>query len=78
MAKHNGEKVVLKTIDDQFYNPDKVLSLFGTPNETYVSILRKALDLRKNSTESIYQQEEVVGYSSDDIKPEVVSKAGTI
>ena len=70
MAKHNGEKVDLKTIDDQFYNPDKVLSLFGTPNETYVSILRKALDLRKNSTESIYQQEEVVGYSSDDIKPE--------
>ncbi|WP_406685485.1 hypothetical protein N1F78_07140 [Seonamhaeicola sp. MEBiC1930] len=56
IASKNNQTIDITNIEDHFFKPEKVLSLFGKPNLQYVNTLKKALALRgqaeKNTTQN--------------------------
>jgi len=49
IASKNNQTVALEDIENQFFKPKEVLSVFGTPNKTYVESLEKALQLKSEN-----------------------------
>jgi hypothetical protein len=47
----NQQKVSLKSVDSFIYKPQEVLNIFSTPNQKYVTLLKKAISVRKNKKE---------------------------
>lgn len=45
----NNQSVSLKSIESETFNPDKILSLFGQPNEEYLKALETAIRIRNNT-----------------------------
>ncbi|SNR62968.1 hypothetical protein SAMN06265371_10794 [Lutibacter agarilyticus] len=56
IAFNNNKRVNFNTINDQFYNPEEILSQFGQPNNEYLTTLKEALKIRSKNNESIYQK----------------------
>ncbi|MEE9408426.1 MAG: caspase family protein [Polaribacter sp.] len=50
-ATKNKKRVSLKSVDPIIFKPTKVLSVFGEPNKEYLTLLNKAVNLRKNKKE---------------------------
>lgn len=46
-ATANNQSVSLKSIEKEVFKPEKLLTLFGTPNEEYAKVLQKAETIRE-------------------------------
>ena len=47
----NNNKESLQNADEIIFKPQEVLNVFGTPNQEYLTLLNKAISLRKNKKE---------------------------
>lgn len=45
----NNNPVPLSSVEKQLYRPDKILAMFGEPNQEYLKTLEKALAIRANN-----------------------------
>src|SRR5690606_36051656 len=74
-AVKDGQKIPLNRVEEEFFNPGKILELFGTPNANYLTALNKAIQLREN----YYAENENIPYqqtqASTDIIPEKDDKS---
>lgn len=50
MASKDGKNIPLAQVENELFNPEKILELFGTPNPDYLAALQKAIQLRKENT----------------------------
>ncbi|CAN0594958.1 unnamed protein product, partial [Ectocarpus sp. 12 AP-2014] len=50
-AKLNKENIEVKNLDSLVFNPKRILSILGTPNEVYLNTLNQAMSLKKNDAQ---------------------------
>jgi len=50
MASKDGKNIPLAQVENELFNPEKLLELFGIPNPDYLAALQKAIQLRKENT----------------------------
>ncbi|HLW50411.1 MAG TPA: hypothetical protein VKZ78_05515, partial [Sphingobacteriaceae bacterium] len=47
-ALRDGHPIPLSQVEAEFFNPEKILELFGTPDQSYLTTLQRALRLRQD------------------------------
>lgn len=57
VAAVSGKLAPINTLENQYFNPEKVLNTLGKPNEDYLKLLNKAISLRQ---ENLYANSNVV------------------
>src|SRR5690606_15264304 len=67
-AVKDGQKIPLNQVEEEFFNPGKILELFGTPNENYLTALNKAIQLREN----YYSENENIPYQQTQVSTDVI------
>jgi hypothetical protein len=48
-ATKNGQYVSLKNIENEVFKPERILTIFGNPNEEYIKVLEKAKTIREET-----------------------------
>lgn len=66
IANKNNQMVDISNIENRYFNPEKVLSLFGKPNMSYVNTLKKALTLRGQAQEKATQNKQIIAQESSE------------
>ena len=56
IATKNSKAIKINALEDRLFNPNKILEIFGEPNQDYLTVLNKALALKKSNK---YQNTEV-------------------
>ncbi|SHG20745.1 Caspase domain-containing protein [Flavobacterium fluvii] len=60
-ATQSNQKVALQKIENEAFKPEKILSLFGKPNEEYAKTLDKAIAIRNESKTATNPETKVTG-----------------
>ena len=55
-ATKNNLSVSLKSVDNEVYKPEELLSIFGTPNSDFAKILQKAVTLRAETKPKVDEE----------------------
>jgi hypothetical protein len=57
-ATASNQRISLQKIENEAFKPEKILAIFGKPNEEYAKVLDKALELRnKNTSKPVVETE---------------------
>ncbi len=70
-ATKDQKPISIIEIEKDYFNPEKVLSIFGTPNQQYVEALQKAINIKTETNSVAFNETKKTKESSIDTKPDL-------